>query len=115
MVTGLTALFWAILTVCLVNIARYFSALRTLLAVLRGCDPQRYREVDGAGFFTARGKPDKQMRLVRYIWRREYLEHAHSEFRQCCERVRQRFILTSVLCALTLLSLLMVLAGVWLA
>ena len=29
------ALFWALCVVCLVNMARYFSSLRSLLAVLR--------------------------------------------------------------------------------
>lgn len=44
------ALFWALCVVCIVNMARYFSSLRALLAVLRGCDPLLYQYVDGAGF-----------------------------------------------------------------
>ena len=37
------ALFWALCVVCIVNMARYFSSLRALLAVLRGCDPLLYQ------------------------------------------------------------------------
>lgn len=45
------ALFWALCIVCVVNMARYFSSLRALLVVLRGCDPLLYQYVDGGGFF----------------------------------------------------------------
>ncbi len=45
------ALFWALCVVCVVNMARYFSSLRALLVVLRGCDPLLYQYVDGGGFF----------------------------------------------------------------
>jgi len=34
-----------------VSMARYFSSLRALLVVLRGCDPLLYQYVDGGGFF----------------------------------------------------------------
>jgi hypothetical protein len=47
------ALFWALCIVCVVNMARYFSSLRALLVVLRGCDPLLYQYVDGGGFFTS--------------------------------------------------------------
>lgn len=43
------ALFWALCVVCIVNMARYFSSLRALLVVLRGCDPLLYQYVDGGG------------------------------------------------------------------
>ncbi|MBW6807820.1 universal stress protein UspB, partial [Salmonella enterica subsp. enterica serovar Weltevreden] len=46
------SLFWALCVVCIVNMARYFSSLRALLVVLRGCDPLLYQYVDGGGFFT---------------------------------------------------------------
>lgn len=62
------ALFWALCVVCVVNMARYFSSLRALLVVLRGCDPLLYQYVDGGGFFTSHGQPSKQMRLVWYIY-----------------------------------------------
>ncbi len=52
------ALFWALCVVCVVNMARYFSSLRALLVVLRGCDPLLYQYVDGGGFFLPRtGSP----------------------------------------------------------
>lgn len=43
------ALFWALCVVCVVNMARYYSSLRALLVVLRGCDPLLYQYVDGGG------------------------------------------------------------------
>ncbi len=61
------ALFWALCVVCVVNMARYYSSLRALLVVLRGCDPLLYQYVDGGGFFTSHGQPSKQIRLVGYI------------------------------------------------
>ncbi|SPX09407.1 universal stress protein B [Escherichia coli] len=62
------ALFWALCVVCIVNMARYFSSLRALLVVLRNCDPLLYQYVDGGGFFTSHGQPNKQVRLVWYIY-----------------------------------------------
>lgn len=53
------ALFWALCVVCIVNMARYFSSLRALLVVLRNCDPLLYQYVDGGGFFTSHGQPNK--------------------------------------------------------
>ncbi len=61
------ALFWALCVVCIVNMARYFSSLRALLVVLRNCDPLLYQYVDGGGFFTSHGQPNKQVRLVWYM------------------------------------------------
>ena len=69
------ALFWALCVVCVVNMARYFSSLRALLVVLRGCDPLLYQYVDGGGFFTSHGQPSKQMRLVWYIYAQRYRDH----------------------------------------
>lgn len=51
------ALFWALCVVCVVNMARYFSSLRALLVVLRGCDPLLYQYVDGGGFLPRTGSP----------------------------------------------------------
>ncbi len=99
------ALFWALCAVCLVNMARYFSSLRALLVVLRGCDPLLYQYVDGAGFFTSHGQPVKQIRLVRYIWRQGYLDHHDDEFIRRCQRVRGQFMLTSALCGLVVIGL----------
>ncbi|MDU5502443.1 MAG: universal stress protein UspB [Enterobacter sp.] len=80
------ALFWALCVVCIVNMARYFSSLRALLVVLRGCDPLLYQYVDGGGFFTSHGQPSK-------------------EFIRRCERLRRQFILTSALCGLVVVSM----------
>ncbi len=88
------ALFWALCVVCVVNMARYFSSLRALLVVLRGCDPLLYQYVDGGGFFTSHGQPSKQMRLVWYIYAQRYRDHHDDEFIRRCERVRRQFILT---------------------
>ncbi|STB46641.1 universal stress protein UspB [Citrobacter koseri] len=81
------ALFWALCVVCIVNMARYFSSLRALLVVLRGCDPLLYQYVDGGGFFTSHGQPNKQMRLVWYIYAQRYRDHHDDEFIRRCERV----------------------------
>jgi universal stress protein B len=51
------ALFWALCIVCVVNMARYFSSLRALLVVLRGCDPLLYQYVDGGGFLPPMDNP----------------------------------------------------------
>ena len=99
------ALFWALCVVCVVNMARYFSSLRALLVVLRGCDPLLYQYVDGGGFFTSHGQPSKQMRLVWYIYAQRYRDHHDDEFIRRCERVRRQFILTSALCGLVVVSL----------
>ena len=93
------ALFWALCVVCIVNMARYFSSLRALLVVLRGCDPLLYQYVDGGGFFTSHGQPSKQMRLVGYIYYQRYRDHHDEEFIRRCERLRRQFILTSALWA----------------
>ena len=89
------ALFWALCVVCIVNMARYFSSLRALLVVLRNCDPLLYQYVDGGGFFTSHGQPNKQVRLVWYIYAQRYRDHHDDEFIRRCERVRRQFILTS--------------------
>ncbi len=47
------SLFWALCVVCIVNMARYFSSLRALLVVLRGCDPLLYQYVDNMSMAAA--------------------------------------------------------------
>ncbi|AJJ85681.1 universal stress protein UspB [Yersinia pestis] len=89
------ALFWALCVVCVVNMARYYSSLRALLVVLRGCDPLLYQYVDGGGFFTSHGQPSKQIRLVGYIFAQRYLDHHDPEFIRRCERLRS---LSIILC-----------------
>ncbi|CAM3891791.1 universal stress protein UspB [Rahnella bruchi] len=99
------ALFWALCFVCVVNMLRYYSSLRALLVVLRGCDPLLYQYVDGGGFFTSHGQPSKQIRLVRYIYAQRYVEHHDPEFIRRCERVRGQFVLTTALVGLILMSM----------
>ncbi|MGV3345242.1 universal stress protein UspB [Enterobacteriaceae bacterium LUAb1] len=111
MTISTVTLFWALLLVCVLNIVRYFSSLRALLFVLRGCDPLLYQYVDGAGFFTSHGQPVKQMRLVAYIWAQRYHDHHDDEFIRRCERVRRQFILTSALCGLVIISLISLIIG----
>lgn len=105
MMISTVALFWALCVVCVVNMARYYSSLRALLVVLRGCDPLLYQYVDGGGFFTSHGQPSKQIRLVSYIYAQRYLDHHDDEFIRRCERLRRQFILTSALCGLVVISL----------
>ena len=100
------ALFWALCFVCVVNMLRYYSSLRALLVVLRGCDPLLYQYVDGGGFFTSHGQPSKQIRLVRYIYAQRYVEHHDPEFIRRCERVRGQIVLTTALVGLILISML---------
>lgn len=92
------SLFWALCVVCIVNMARYFSSLRALLVVLRGCDPLLYQYVDGGGFFTTHGQPNK-------LYAQRYRDHHDEEFIRRCERVRRQFLLTSALCGLVVVSL----------
>lgn len=99
------ALFWALCVVCVINMARYYSSLRALLVILRGCDPLLYQYVDGAGFFTSHGQPSKQIRLVCYIVAQRYLEHHDPEFMQRCERMRNQFVLSMALGGLILVCL----------
>ena len=54
-----------------VNMARYFSSLRALLVVLRNCDPLLYQYVDGGGFFTSHGQPNKQVPPQDYAFLQE--------------------------------------------
>lgn len=49
MINGDTILF-ALLIVTLINLARYFSALRSLLYIMRDAHPLLYQQVDGRGF-----------------------------------------------------------------
>jgi universal stress protein B len=99
------AFFWALCVVCVVNMLRYYSSIRALLVVLRGCDPLLYQYVDGGNFFTSHGQPSKQLRLVRYIYAQRYVDHHDPEFIRRCERVRAQFVLTTELVGLILISM----------
>ncbi|CAH6794403.1 putative universal stress (ethanol tolerance) protein B [Vibrio chagasii] len=103
MISGDTILF-ALMVVTCVNWARYFTALRTLIYIMREAHPLLYQQVDGGGFFTTHGNMTKQVRLFSYIKSKEYHHHHDEVFTSKCDRVRQLFILSSALLGVTLLS-----------
>ncbi|WP_375752110.1 universal stress protein UspB [Vibrio sp. HN007] len=103
MISGDTVLF-ALMVVLCVNLARYLSALRSLIYVMREAHPLLYQQVDGGGFFTAHGNVTKQVRLFSYIRDREYLHHHDPVFLKKCEKVRELFILFVSLLGVTLLA-----------
>lgn len=94
MISG-DALLVALFLVAVVNISRYISTLRTLLAVMRECDPLLYQQVDGRGFFTAQGNVSKQIRLFHYIRSQQYHKHHDPVFMAKCVKVRKLFIIAS--------------------
>lgn len=61
------ALFWALCVVCVVNMARYFSSLRALLVVLRGCDPCSISMLMAAAFYLARAAQQTDAAGVVYL------------------------------------------------
>ncbi|MTC22838.1 MULTISPECIES: universal stress protein UspB [unclassified Providencia] len=99
------ALFWALCILCILNMMRYFSSIRVLLSILRDSDPLLYQSVDGNGFFTTHGQLNKQLRLVRYINTKQYLEHYAPDVIFRCERIRKQFMLISRLSILVVVSL----------
>ncbi|WP_272536013.1 MULTISPECIES: universal stress protein UspB [unclassified Providencia] len=90
---------------CILNMMRYFSSIRVLLSILRDSDPLLYQSVDGNGFFTTHGQLNKQLRLVRYINTKQYLEHYDPDVIFRCERIRKQFMLISRLSILVVVSL----------
>ena len=90
------AFLMAIFLVGLVNAFRYISTLRSLLAVMRECDPLLYQQVDGRGFFKSQGNVTKQIRLFHYIRSHQYQNHHDPLFIQKCIKVRKLFVLASV-------------------
>ena len=103
MVYSDTVLF-ALMMVTLVNMARYFTALRSLIYIMREAHPLLFQQVDGNGFFTTHGNMTKQVRLFHYIKSREYHHHHDEIFTGKCERVRELFILSTSLLGVTLLA-----------
>ncbi len=87
-----------------VNMLRYFTTLRSLLYIMREVHPLLYQQVDGNGFFTPSGNVSKQVRLFYYIKSKEYHHHHDERFTTKCERVRELFILSSMLTGVTLLA-----------
>jgi universal stress protein B len=91
-----------------INLARYLTALRSLIYVMREAHPLLYQQVDGGGFFTTHGNVMKQVRLFHYLKDREYLNHHDELFMQKCIKVRSLFALFITLIGVTLFASFMV-------
>ncbi|PSU06349.1 universal stress protein UspB [Photobacterium ganghwense] len=102
------ALILALFLVAVVNVSRYISTLRTLLAVMRECDPLLYQQVDGRGFFSSQGNVSKQIRLFHYIRSHQYQNHHDPIFMEKCVKVRKLFILASTYLMLFFISIFVV-------
>lgn len=89
------AFLLALFLIMVVNVSRYVSTLRTLLRVMRDCDPLLYQQVDGRGFFSSQGNVSKQVRLFHYIRSQQYQNHHDPLFMTKCVKVRKLFILAS--------------------
>ncbi|KJR19481.1 universal stress protein UspB [Vibrio navarrensis] len=87
-----------------VNLARYLTALRSLIYIMREAHPLLYQQVDGNGFFTTHGNVTKQVRLYHYLKSREYHHHHDPVFTGKCDRVRELFVLSVSLMGVTLLA-----------
>ncbi|KLV05773.1 MULTISPECIES: universal stress protein UspB [Photobacterium] len=107
MISG-DALILALFLVAVVNVSRYISTLRTLLAVMRECDPLLYQQVDGRGFFSSQGNVSKQIRLFHYIRSHQYQNHHDPIFMEKCVKVRKLFILASTYLMLFFISIFVV-------
>lgn len=103
MISGDTIIF-TLMVVVSINLARYLTALRSLIYVMREAHPLLYQQVDGGGFFTTHGNVVKQVRLFHYLRDREYLHHHDAVFVNKCVKVRELFILFSALIVVTLLA-----------
>ncbi|GAK85410.1 universal stress protein UspB [Vibrio ponticus] len=103
MISADTILF-VLMLVTLVNLARYLTALRSLIYVMREAHPLLYQQVDGGGFFTTHGNVSKQFKLYSYLKTKEYHHHHDPVFTSKCARVRELFILTMALIGVTLLA-----------
>jgi universal stress protein B len=101
MISGDTILL-ALSLVTAVNLARYFTALRSLIYIMRDAHPLLYQQVDGPGFFSVNGNVTKQVRLYHYLKSKEYLHHHDEVFTGKCERVRSLFILSCSLVGVTM-------------
>ncbi len=103
MINGDTILV-ALMAVTAFNMLRYFTALRSLIYIMREAHPLLYQQVDGNGFFTTHGNVTKQVRLYHYLKSKEYHHHHDTLFTGKCDRVRELFILSMALLAVTLLA-----------
>jgi universal stress protein B len=97
-------ILFTLMLVTLINVARYLTALRSLIYIMREAHPLLYQQVDGPGFFSANGNMAKQVRLYHYLKSKEYLHHHDAVFTDKCERVRQLFVLSSALLGVAMLG-----------
>lgn len=100
-------ILFTLMLVTLINVARYLTALRSLIYIMREAHPLLYQQVDGPGFFSASGNMAKQVRLYHYLKTREYLHHHDTVFTGKCERVRQLFLLSMALFGVTMFGAIM--------
>lgn len=103
MISGDTILL-ALMLITSVNMARYLSALRSLIFVMREAHPLLYQQVDGRGFFTTHGNMTKQVRLYSYLKTKEYHHHHDEIFISKCNRVRELFVLSCALVGVSLFA-----------
>ncbi|MGL6260541.1 universal stress protein UspB [Vibrio sp. WXL103] len=103
MISSDTILF-CLMVVCAVNLARYLTALRSLIYIMREAHPLLYQQVDGGGFFTTHGNMTKQVRLFHYLKSKEYLHHHDTAFINKCQHVRELFVLSMGLLAVTVFA-----------
>lgn len=80
--------------VTLVDVARYLTALRSLLYIMRETHPLLCQQVDGPGFFSASGNMMKEVR--RY--------HYDDLFVGKCGCIRQLFMLSMSLLGVMMLG-----------
>lgn len=101
-------LLTALTLVTIINLVRYFTALRSLIFIMREAHPLLYQQVDGRGFFSTHGNMTKQVRLYHYLKEKEYLHHHEDVFIHKCSKVRELFVLSAGLTFVTLLLTFMV-------
>ncbi|OEF30021.1 universal stress protein UspB [Vibrio rumoiensis] len=101
-------LLTALTFVTVINLVRYFTALRSLIFIMREAHPLLYQQVDGRGFFRTHGNVAKQVRLYHYLKDKEYLHHHEDVFINKCSKVRELFVLSSGLTFVTLLLAIMI-------
>lgn len=105
---GTNAFLLALFLIIIVNIARYLTALRTLLSIMKEVDPMLYLEVDGAGFFKVDGNFTKHKRLYSYLMNREYMRQYDDRFIEKCRNIRRTFILTNYLLVTLILAVVLI-------
>lgn len=99
---GVDAILFLLMLITVINLARYLSALRSLLYIMREAHPLLYQQVGGHLFFGSNITISKRVRLYNYLKEKEYHHHHDDVFTTKCERVRQLFVLTVLLMIVTI-------------